>query len=400
MRLLFLTARFPFPVLFGDQVRAYHQLRILSRGHEISLLSFVDRPPAQEDRQQVAQFCREMTLVPRPRFQKLANLLRVPFSRLPAQTLLYASAAMQRAVGDAVESFRPDLIHVQLARLAPFVARWERIPRVVDLIDALSLNMQRRAGRERWPMSWMARVEAERMRDYERQVCAEVDQALVVSALDRQTIGPLSNLHVNPNGVDLERFPFRFAAAPSPTIVFGGNMGYFPNIDAVRWFAEKIYPHVKRYVPAARFRIVGAHPHPSVQQLAERDASITVTGFVPDMHAELAAAAVAVVPLRAGSGMQSKVVEAMASGVPLVVTPFAMGGLQVEHGRELLLAEDAVEFVSQTIRILEDHALRRRLATQARALVERDYSWEKSVAGLEAIHEAALARPGAARKAA
>ena len=391
MRILFVAARLPYPPLSGDQVRAFHQLRLLGRQHEITLLSFTRGKPSPEAISRLAPFCRRIVTVPHHGIRRWIGCLRGRLSSYPIQTLFHQSRQMSRAVQTELSARAFDLVHVQLVRMAPYFEAMSDVPRVIDLIDALSLNMERRHQRQRGLLKLAVRVERDRLSAYERAVCSMYDRAAVVSSLDQAAIGDFPNLHTVPNGVDLGQFAFRRGERHDHVIMFGGNMGYFPNVDAVKWFVREVFPLIRRRVPTAQFQIVGVNPHRDVRQLANLDPAVTVTGYVKDMHARLNESVVAVVPLRCGSGMQSKVVEAMASGTPLVVTSFALGGIDALDGHHLLIANQPQAFASHVIRLLKQGDLRDTLAANARRLVEQRYTWERSTQMLEQIYSLALA---------
>lgn len=387
MRILFVTARFPAPPLKGDQVRAYHQIRLLSRDHELTLVSFGGPAVSEAARAEMASYCRRVVLVPQRRAAAALSLVGGALSRLPFQTLLYQSPDMRRAIAGVLRAERFDVAHLQLARMAPYLEHTHSLPRVVDLIDALSVNMERRYRRDRGPLRLAAYVEWQRMRRYEQQVCRSFDAVTIVSEEDRAAIGPWPNLQVNPNGVDLSQFPFHRQGRDAQTLVFTGNMGYFPNIDAVCWFAEQVLPRVLAEAPGTRFVIVGTNPDPRVHTLAEANSAITVTGRVPRVQDYLERAALAVVPMQGGSGMQFKVIEAMASGAPVVATPFALGGITVSHERHLLIADTAPAFAEQVLRLMRSPELRDELAAHARQMVEQQFSWECVVGDLERLYQ-------------
>ena len=240
-------------------------------------------------------------------------------------------------------------------------------------------------------MKWLFHFEAQRMARYERELVFSFDQQVVSSPLDKEAIGTYENLYVIPNGVDIEDFPYNENGRESNIIVFSGRMGDFPNAEAAVYFATRVFPLIRKQVPQARFLIVGADPSHRVLGLA-RLPGVEVTGYVPRIRDYLTRATVAVAPMQAGSGIQNKVLEAMASGSPVVATPYALGGIDAVDGEHLLVAEDAEGLAEQVVRLLKDPALRRRLAHNARRLVEEKYTWERSVAMLEEVHRLAIER--------
>jgi polysaccharide biosynthesis protein PslH len=382
VRILFVTPRHPFPPFRGDQVRAWHQVRVLSRRHQVTLMAL--EPPAPDARapEGVRVVTAGMGLVSRG-----LALAHHVFSDLPLQAALFDSGPVRAALGDlASEGF--DVAHLQLVRLAPLAPALASVPTVVDFVDALSLNIARRASRDLAPLRPLWRMEADRLRRAEAALLDRVGQGVVVSEADRQAMGGDERLAVVPNGVDSERFPFDGRRREGADVVFTGNLGYFANADGASWFAREVFPLVRRRVAGARFRIAGARPGRMVRGLGRLD-GVLVMGEVADMAEPLARARVSVAPLRTGSGQQSKLLEAMACGTPVVASPLAASGMDAVDGEHLLVAEGADATATAVVRLLEDDALAGRLAASARRLVEERYTWERSVELLERAYERA-----------
>jgi glycosyltransferase involved in cell wall biosynthesis len=241
-------------------------------------------------------------------------------------------------------------------------------------------------------LRWLTSLEAGRLLRYERRLCASVEGASVVSSVDRDAIGATARLGVVPNGVDLGRLPFERGGRDPATVVLTGNMGYFSNVNAACWFAERVHPLVRRSVPDARFVVVGARPAARVLRLARADPSVRVLGFVDDLRPHLRTATVAVAPMQAGAGQQFKVLEAMASGTPVVATPVAAEALEAGGGDALLVAGTPEAFAEAVVALMRDAGRADRLAGTARRFVESRYTWERSTAHLEELHEAARSR--------
>lgn len=389
MRILFIASRFPYPALRGDQVRAYHFLRLLNLRHEVTLVMPIPHSLDGRAQQEIARLCRRWIGIPFRRGQALKNLGRFPFSSLPLQALYFCPPTFSDAVRRLVREEVFDLIHVQLARMAPAVPDIGHVPKVLDFIDALSLNMRRRAELERWPLSRLFRWEGERMSRYERELVSSFARQIISSPVDKAAIGEFETLHVVPNGVNIEDFSYNEHGRESKFIVFTGRMGYFPNAEAATYFATRVFPAVRREEPEARFLVVGADPPPKVQRLA-RMPGIEVTGYVPRIQDYLARATVAVAPMQAGTGIQNKVLEAMACGAPVVATPYALGGIEAADGEHLLVADNAKEFAEKVVRLLKDPVLRLQLARNARRLVEEKYTWERCVEMLEHVYRLAV----------
>ncbi len=386
MRILFLSPGVPLLRRRGFQVRAFHQIRQLAARHRITLLSFGPTDPTTRE------CCDRVVEVPLGIPGMLAGLSRAPFSGRPLQASLHETPRMRRALDQELARGDYDVVHVQLARLAGLLEGRATPPRVIDLVDALSLNMERRSLRDHGPMAVAARIEVPRLQRFERTICASWDHATVVSPIDRREIGDYPNLSVNGSGVDFAEFPFHENGDRSPNgVVFIGNLGYFPNVDAICWYAREVFPLVRRELPDATLDVIGASPARAVTALASADSGITVHGPVESVAPYLARCAVAVAPMRAGSGQLFKVLEAMACGAPLVATPTAISGVDAKPERHVLVGDTAKTLAAQTVRLLRNPRLARTLARDARKLVEERHSWATSVGEMEAVYESVTA---------
>jgi sugar transferase (PEP-CTERM/EpsH1 system associated) len=394
LSILFVTSRFPLPLFSGDRARAFHQLHWLARRHRVTLVTFADPTCGPAAHAPLERAGVRIVTVPFTKRGAAFRLAINAWSDLPLQAALYQSRRARAKIRELVAAEHFDLAHVQLARTVGLVGADLGLPRVVDLIDALSLNMQRRAAHDRGWARWAAQVDAKRLQAYEHQICDDVAAALVVAPTDAKAIGPYPSIVVNPNGVDVSAFPYvpALGARDRRRLVFTGNLGYFPNVDAVCWLADHVMPHVWRDEPETRLTIAGARPHRRILALAKRDARIEVRGDVDRVHPVLASARVAVAPMRAGSGQLLKVLEAMASGTPVVTTSRGLSGIEGTPGEQLLVADDPAAFAGHVVSVLRDDRLAAKLGLSGRQLVERLYTWERSVADLERVYERVLAR--------
>ena len=381
MKVLFVTTRCPVPPWRGDQLRAYHHLRLLAPRHTITCCILAWRRPPAEATAAVSALGVRVEVVPLGLVGAVPALARVlAGDRRPLQVLLF-SRRRARARLAALRAERFDVVHAQLLRgLADLDLAG---PLVVDLIDALSANLARRAAVEGGLAAPVLAHEATRLARAEAALVARGAPCLVVSADERAVLGDAANVRVVPNGVDTDAFPYRPDGRPPARLVFAGNLGYFPNVDAAAWLAEDVLPRVRAAVPGAELRLVGARPAPRVRALT-RLPGVSLAAAVPAVAPELAAASLAVIPLRAGSGQQNKVLEALASGTPVVATSRATGGLDLRPGEHLLVAEDAAGLAAAAVALLRDPGRARVLARAGRELVERRYRWEDSAAGVEA----------------
>jgi sugar transferase (PEP-CTERM/EpsH1 system associated) len=387
MRLLFIAARLPDPLTRGYEVRAWHQIRLLAQRHAVTLIAYTVGTPRPAALARVHALCADVHTVPLHLPGMAAGVLRGLTTGRPLQTSIYDTPAMRRLVHGILRERRHDVVHVQMARMAALLDGVASPPRVVDLIDALSVNMARRGALDHGLTRWLATRERARLAALERLLCRTWERALVASEADRRAIGDFASLAVNCNAVDLEHFVRRKTERRAHDVVFSGNLGYFPNVDGAVWFAREVLPRVRAAVPEATLTLVGARPARAIRELATLGPHVELVGEVPDVAPYIGRASVAVAPLRAGSGQALKVLEAMACGTPVVATSRAIEGLAATDGVHLRIADDAAALADAVIALLRDAGARRRLADAARSLVESRYGWDVPVAALDAIYQ-------------
>ena len=392
MKILFITPRLPYPPYKGDKIRAYHQIKYLSQRHSVTLCSFIESKEELSYIGELEKYCEYIeTILLKPHFSYL-NAFFCAFSRIPLQVGYYYSRKMKKKIDELLRSERFDIIHTQLVRMTSYTKDHGKSPKVLDMVDALSLNMKRRLEREKLHMKLLLRLEYTKLRKYEADICKAFDKVITCSECDKQFLSYSENVVVCPNGVDTDFFYFNESTKVSSSdLCFLGNMGYFPNVDAVLFFVKKIFPLVKKKISNVKFYIVGINPPDCIRKLARKYQDVIVTGFVEDVRSYLKKAAVAVYPIRCGSGIQNKVLEAMASGTPVVATQYALEGIQVNPEEHAIIADRPAEFASRTVELLADAGLRQRLATNARRLVEDVYDWDTYGRELETIYASVLA---------
>ncbi len=384
-----MTPRLPYPPIQGDCLRAFHQIRLLARSHDVHLLTMAPKGN-QEGGKVMGALCRQVHLVPTTVLRTACRLLQAPFTPLPVQALYYADRRLRLRLRSLLKHHKYDIAHIQLVRMAPLLDELDGMPRVIDFVDALSLNMHRRAQRERGPRAWFFTLESARVRQYEQALLARGEMGVVTSVVDKHALGDPPRVSVVPNGVDTDAWPFAEENRDPYTIVFTGRMGYFANADAAKWFALDVLPQVRQRCPQAQFVVVGSDPPPQLRDLADHP-GVAVTGRVPRIQSYLQRATIAVAPMQSGSGIQNKVLEAMSSGAATVATPYALGGIDAVDGTHVLAASTAEEMAEKVVLLLADPCLRAAIARNARQLVEEKYSWQRSVDLLQSVYDRVLA---------
>lgn len=395
--LLFLAHRIPFPPNKGDKIRSFHLLRHLSTRYAIHLGAFVDDPDDWQYQDALKPYCASIKLLPlNPRRAKLGSL-RGLFSGEALTLPYYRNTALQRwaaGLADTGQVSRGLAFSSAMAQFMP--ENLER--RVLDMVDVDSDKWTQYAPTQRWPLAWVYGREGRKLAEWEAHVAQDFDATLLVSQAEAallQQRAPHAQHKISAfeNGVDAGYFsPDR--DYPNPyvqtvqSIVFTGAMDYWPNVDAVTWFAEHIFPRVCEVIPGAQFTIVGSRPSEAVLALASHP-GVVVTGGVPDVRPYLAHAACAVAPLRIARGVQNKVLEAMAMARPVVASAQAAEGLRAEAGRDFTLAEDEAEFARAVINTLQHPES----AALARESVLTHYDWARNLAVIDALFELPLVPP-------
>jgi len=393
MKLLFITPRFPYPPFRGDQSVPFHRMRILSRKHEIILLSLYERDEDLNGIEPLSQFCSSIHTVKLPKWKSFKNMaLLGSVSRLPLQVLYYRSYEFRESLNKLFADNQFDLVHAFMLRLAPFCQNMST-PVVLDLIDSMQLNFRRRVDMARAPKKWLLQEELRRLTYFEKDICNQFDRLIVVSNKDKEYIAS-ANVEVVPLGIDTERFAPSKVSVENPTIIFSGNMFYGPNVHAVKWFAENCFFRIQEKVPDVSFIIAGNGPPPDIRKLGNIP-GITVTGFVESMPDMLTKATLAVAPMQSGSGMQFKILEAMSCGLPVVTNTLGLGDIKAKDGIELLLAETADNFVERIVECLTCGESAQKIGVCAREFVLNHHSWEHTTDMVENIYTQILTKGNA-----
>jgi sugar transferase (PEP-CTERM/EpsH1 system associated) len=384
VRVLYLCHRIPYPPDKGDKIRAFHQLKAIGERHETDLFTLADRPSDLAQKPALARYCRTVTVAGLNLV--LARLRSLPYllTRTPLTLPYFHSSELARSVRKAVLARSYDRVFVYCSAMAQYAPAGD-VPVLVDFVDVDSDKWIQYAGFTRFPFSAVYRREGRLLRQYERAVAERASCVLVTTGREAGLVRELSagaRVRVIPNGVDTSYFdPGAGRPDAPPAIVFTGDMSYFPNIEAARFFATEVLPVVRRSVPAASFVIVGRRPAAEVLRLRKLP-GVEVTGFVPDVRPYLAGARVAVAPFSIAAGIQNKILEALAYGLPVVATPRAAGALAPGVAEVVDTAEDAPGLAARTVTLLLDQERARRTGAEGRRRVAEYYRWDRALDSL------------------
>ncbi len=417
MKVLWFSHLVPYPAAgLGVLQRSYHLVRELSRAHEVYLLAFVQRKIIADllgdveeglkgAREHLGEYCARVQFLPIP-----SDSSRLRRAWLAARSLTGAhpytirwlqSDAARSVAADWNASIDFEVVHFDTLSLAPYRTIFRRAAKSLDHHNIESDMMLRRARIEEHPLKrlyfWQ---EGLRLRRYESRVCPQFDLNITCSSLDTQRlerVAPGVAVAEVPNGVDTEYFRPNGDSAHSRSLVFAGNMSWYPNAAAMLFFADRVWPVLKAKLPGVTMDVIGGNPPPRLSALAARDEDFHVHGFVSDVRPYIGRAAAYVCPIMDGGGTKLKILDALAMGKAIVAHPIACEGIEVQDGRDVIFAREPGEFATSIARLLESPELRRQLSLNARALAESSYSYSfigrRLVSAIECCH-ASRNRPG------
>ena len=393
MKILALSPLVPWPLHGGNIVRIYGILRELSlRGHEIVLLAGREGPPLPADHP-VKILCQDVRVYERSSSarseQPLVAAMKSVFSPLPYTAAKFGGRVVRKNIRKVLEEEPFDMIFANFAFMAHAVPSEfaKKIPIVVDEHESEGLLWRQYLRQGGIPKRAFALLNLAKMNGFQKSVGRRIAAMLCASEREmefaRTFLPPDVKLLTVPNGVDTDFFvPVSPEGREGHSIVLCGGFGVYRNSEAAIWFARSIFPHVKKQFSSVEFWIVGSNPTLKVRQLAELP-GIHVTGTVDDVRPFYARAAVTIAPYRYGEGTKLKVLEAMASGAPVVSTPIGCQGINVKDGEHVAIVNSADDFAQRIVDLLRNEDLRRTLAARARALIEQEYSWKKIVGDLD-----------------
>lgn len=390
MKILFLAPYVPSRI----RVRPFQFIKELAKRHQVYVIALDDTGANDSSgTDELAAVTEHFQVVPHSRLCGYWQSLQALPSRHPMCAAFCRSRAMEKAVNELLASVKFDLIHIEHLRAAHFAPYPPRIPVLFDSVDCLTGLFRQMAQAKKNPLSkFVAMEETWSLRWYEPRTLKNMDKLIVTTTTEQQELNTLDpELHINivPNGVDTEYFSPQESRKTTRRIVFSGKMSYSPNAQAAVWFGKNVFPILRASIPDVEFVIVGSGPPLQVKKLSEVP-GITVTGYTEDIRPHLASASVAVAPMQIAVGIQNKVLEAMAMGIPVVTTGITSRSLGCRCPG-VVEADSADGFAQQIMRLVSapEHAVQ--LGRMGRKAVEAEFSWQSSVTKLESLYEEMIA---------
>jgi len=395
MKILYLCQRIPFPPDRGDRIPVFHQLRRLCKTHEV----VVGSPAHTGTRKNAEMLEKELGVkVIAPDHSRLRQLTGMISSFLRGQPLslgYFRNSELQRMIDAEFANSRFDAIIIFSSSMAQYVEKRGNIPVIMHFCDVDSLKWESLARKSYWPLSWIFLRESRTLLAFERKIAALFNASCVVSRNEAELFRkyiPGITVDILENGVDADYFSALPRKAADINIVFVGVMDYPPNVEAVAFFADHVWSKIREVHPYARFIIVGARPAKSVLRLA-RIPGIEVTGYVTDVRPYLAAATVSIAPLGTARGVQNKILEAMAAGVPVLTTPDVAKGLPDGAEQLVFTAErNAEAFAFALLDLIKNEETREKRAVAAADYIRRNCVWETKLGALDALLDQVVKR--------
>jgi len=393
MRLLFVAFYVPYPPLTGNGLPGLHHIRHLATRHTVDLIAFkrMNNPNELAD---LPRCCNSIELIePPPRWRAFTNVLIGATQDAPLGVFRSRSAKMTSVVNWRLTTAAYDVVVYQGLQMAQHVPNWHQGASVWILEDPPALTSQRMLPMCPWyvrPLFWSR---AGRLKRYEGRYAGRFDRVILVNEDDckkYKSTHKEAKLDWVPVGIDINAFsPSHEIPRQDAMIVISGNMQRRPNVEGVRYFCREVFPLICARVPSATLWLVGAKPVRAIREL-NRDSRIKVTGFVPDVRHYLRQATVSVCPVQLRIGTQTKVLEALACGTPVVTSSAGNHGIRGVSGEHLYVADEPAEFADRVVSLLRRERWSE-FSLNGRRLVEDNFTWEKSAVKLEQILEQLVA---------
>jgi len=402
MNILFLSTRSPYPLISGHSLRTYHILKGAAQNHNVTFVTFVQLPEHElkkENLDHLKSFCK--AVYP---FEIPADLSRITlakmlflnlFSSLPFVAQKYDAPLMRQKIREIIQTEHIDLVHVDLLPLTAYINEFEHLPKILVNHNVESIRLYRWFRTEPNPVKkaylgiqWL------KLRSFERSAMNKFDGCVVVSGIDKELLlkmGVRSKLFVVPNGTNTKFFTPHNGKVVENSVLWIGHMDVHTNKDAVLYFWKDIYPILKRKYPEVKMTFVGTAPPKEIAAASKLDGHVRATGFVGDIRPYIDEAAVMVVPIRIGSGTRLKILDAMAMGKAIVSTSVGCEGLNVNDGKDIVIADDPENFAVKTIELLKSADKRVNLEKNALELA-KTYDWDLITQRQEAVYRDVMRR--------
>ncbi len=384
MKLFVILSRVPYPLEKGDKLRAFNQIKQLSKKHQIVLFALNDSKLDERAMDELKKYCVSITIIRFSKFTIFLNLIRTLFSTKPFQVGYFYFSKAQQKVDELIKKHQPDHIYCQLIRTSEYVKNYSNIPKTLDYMDVFSKGIERRKSTDSFYMKPFLAFEYRRLLKYESYVFDFFNHKTIISEQDKNHI-PHANkneITVVPNGVDFEYFK-PIALEKKFELLFNGNMNYPPNVESVEFLVNKIMPLVWEKLPETKLLISGASPNKKV--LALQSSRVVVSGWVEDIRDNFAQSKILVAPMQISIGLQNKLLEAMAMQIPCVTSTLANNAIGALHNNQIMVADTPSQYADYIIELLTDAQKAKQIALNGYRFSNTNFNWSTSISILDKL---------------
>ncbi len=376
MKLFVLLPRVPFPVEKGDKLRAFNQIKYLSKHFEIHLCALNDDQIHPKALEEIQPFCKSIHILKISKGSVILNLVRAFLNGNPFQIGYYYNSKVAKQIHHLISQIKPDHIYCQLVRTAEYVKDID-IPKSIDYQDVFSKGIERRYQKAPFYLKPVFKLEYNRLVAYEAKVYDLFNHKTIISEPDRDLIQHPDHdkIHIVRNGVDFDFF-HPIQKQEKHHLVFTGNMNYPPNVNAADYLINQIMPVVWKKNPNVKVLLAGATPHPRVKALASE--RVHVSGWLDDIRDAYAEARIFIAPMQIGTGLQNKLLEAMSMKKPCITSDLANAALKAKPGHEILIGNEPEQYANHIVRLMEDDQFAANIAEAGHRYVLQHYDWNSA----------------------
>jgi len=382
MKLFVILSRVPYPLEKGDKLRAFNQIKQLSKKHQIVLFALNDQELDTKAVDELKKYCVGLSIITFSKSTVFFNLFRSFFNGLPFQVGYFYFSKAQKKIDELIAKHKPDHIYCQLIRTTEYVKKYKNIPKTLDYMDVFSKGMERRKKTSSFFLKPIISLEYKRLLKYENRVFDLFNNKTIISKQDQSFIphDKRDEIIVIPNGVDTDYFVPKINSKKEYELIFNGNMNYPPNVESVEFLVKEILPLVWNKMPNVKLLISGATPNAKVMAL--KSDKVIVSGWVDDIRENFAKSKILVAPMQISIGLQNKLLEAMAMQIPCITSVLANNALGAKPDDEILVAQNVNEYAQHIVDLLQNENKANKLALNGYKFATANFNWEKTTSRL------------------
>lgn len=377
LKLFVILSRIPYPLEKGDKLRAFNQIKRLSKNFDIILFAINDAKLSPMALEQIKPYCKAIKFVQLPRATIFTNMVRAFFSSMPLQVGYFYNPKIQKMVNSYLDKHKPDLIYCQLIRTAEYVKHITHIPKALDYMDVFSKGAERWASKSSFPLNLILKMEYKRLLKYEQDIFNYFNLRTIISKQDRELIHHPDNkkIKIIKNGVDIDFF-YPQEMPQKYDLLFSGNMNYPPNIDSALYLINEILPIVQKNTKYKDLKVMiaGASPHKKIRALQSN--TVTVSGWMEDIRESFSQSNIFIAPMQLSIGLQNKLLEAMAMKKPCITSRLANNAINAPENDCILVASTPEEYAQHIISLLDNKEKAAKLVENGYNFVIQNYNWE------------------------